>query len=238
MTAAQQERGFITGFCGLHLAAESHSRCPERLTVNEQVHVCGCGCHTPPALSAVPDAPAAPVLISGRDGEHQGDYDLSDALLHLVTSVQVLDRALGDFDGSDLECLDLLGHIRQQRQELARIESVLENQAVRLMTQDQVEWPGGSAERRWGKDRKEWKHDDLVRAVTAAIIPPLAVNPATGEVDSDLAALLHQAVEQYAATNRPSWRVTAVKPLGIDPDEYCSAVPGRATVQVNLAGEQ
>lgn len=182
---------------------------------------------TPPA----PDAPAAPVLVPGSGGEP----DLAEVMHHLTEGVQGLDRTLLHFDGSDIEVLDLLGHVRVLRQQLAQTESLLETRAARAMEQDRVEWPGGTAERRWGKDRKEWQHDELSRAVTAAIIPPLAVNPATGEVDTDLAALLHQAVEQYAATNRPAWRVTAVKPLGIDPDEFCSAIPGRATVQVTLA---
>lgn len=238
MTAAQQAPAFFTGFCGLRVDTDSHRRCPEQLVVNGAAHVCGCDCHRPPVLTAVPDAPVAPVMISGSGGEPEVEYDLGDALLHLVTSVDVLSRALAGFDGSDVETLDLLGQVRQQRQALAQIESVLETAAARLMTQDLVTWGGGSAERRWGKDRKEWKNDDLTRAVVQAIVPPLAVDPTTGEVDSDLAALLHQAVEQYAATNRPSWRVTAVKPLGIDPDEFCHAVPGRATVQVNLSEPQ
>lgn len=211
--AAKDVPVYVSGHCGV----ERHLVCAGQYAgVN-----CHCTCH------------------SESGGAHQPtvEYDLGDALLHLVDSVAVLDKAVGGFDGNEVELLDLLGQVRRERQHLAEIESLLERDAARVMTQDVVEWTGGTAERRWGKDRKEWQHDDLARAVTAAIVPPLAVNPATGEVDGDLAALLHTAVEQYAATNRPSWRVTAVKPLGIDPDEFCHAVPGRPSVAVHLSDE-
>lgn len=215
---------FLTGFCGYSLI---HERCPGQVTGRD----CTCPCHTdPPAVTPpVSDAPAAP------DPRGGGEQDLGDALLQLLAAVDSLNRALLDFDGSDIEVLDLLGRVRQQRMALAQLESLIETRAVKAMEQDRIEWPGGTAERRWGKDRKEWQNDELTRAVTAAIIPPLAVDPASGEVDRDLAALLHEAITAYAATNRPSWRVTAVKPLGIDPDDYCHAIPGRATVQVTLA---
>lgn len=239
MTATAEYTTYFTGFCGLRADAASHGRCPLQLRSGERVWTCTCTCHTtPPAEEPAPVAPVRPVpaLISGTGGELPPvEYDLGDALLHLTESVDVLGRALLDFDGSDVETLDLLGQVRLQRQALAQIEAVLETTAVRLMTQDVVTWDGGTAERRWGKDRKEWKHDDLARAVTGRIVEQLAVDPTSGVFDGDLAAVLHQAVEQYAATNRPSWRVTAVKPLGIDPDEFCVAVPGRATVQVNLS---
>lgn len=235
-TAAKDPVPFYTGFCGVRTDQDSHGRCPQVLHVNDRTLACACTCHTPAALTVVPDSPAAAVAAPVGGGEQTDD--LGDALAQLTGAVATLDRSLASFAGTDVETLDLLGHLRTQRQALAQIESVLEGQAARLMTDDVVTWDGGMAERRWGKDRKEWKHDDLTRAVTAAIVPVLAVDPASGEVDGDLAALLHQAIEQYAATNRPSWRVTAVKPLGIDPDDYCTAVPGRATVQVTLAEAQ
>jgi hypothetical protein len=169
-----------------------------------------------PVLTLVETAPAA---------------DLGDSLALLERGVAGLDTALLGFDGSAIELLDLLGIVRDHRKNLADIESLLETRAAKAMTGDVMEWTGGTAERRWGKDRKEWKHDALTSAVTAAIVPPLAVDP-NGEVDTVLAELLHEAISAYAATNRPSWRVTAVKPLGIDPDEFCTSSPGRPSVTV------
>jgi hypothetical protein len=212
---------FLTGFCGYSLL---HDRCPAVVAGVD----CTCRCHSdePPALTVVPEpAPAV-------------EYDLGDALLHLRDSVDVLGQATVGLDLSAVEWCDLLGQIRRDRQVLAQIESLIEREAARAMRaagSDLLEWEGGTAERRGGKDRKEWDHDAVMTAVTRAIIPPLAVDQ-NGEIDEDLAGLLHQAVAAYAATNRPTWRVTALKPLGVDPDQFCHAVPGRATVQVNLAG--
>jgi hypothetical protein len=215
---------FLTGFCGYSLL---HERCPAVVAGVD----CTCACHSP-------EVQAAPVLQIVPDQPTTQAPDLGDVLTTLTDTVRLLGEALLAFDGTPVELCDLLGRIRTQRQTLAESESLVERDAARAMRTagiDVLEWEGGTAERRGGKDRKEWDHDAVTSAVTRAIIPPLAVDQ-NGEVDEDLAGLLHQAVEQYAATNRPSWRVTALKPLGVDPDDYCHAVPGRATVQVNLAG--
>lgn len=238
MTTAQKSTSpfpFMTGFCEY---SGLHSRCPVVLTGRD----CTCVCHTPQTaplalvVASPGEAADVPAVEQPRDVSGSPSPDLGDALAHLTGAVHDLGQALMSFDGNAVEWCDLLGRVRAQRQGLAELESLIERDAARAMPHDLLEWEGGTAERRGGKDRKEWDHTALASAVRAAIVPPLAVDPTTGEVDGSLAALLHQAVEQYAATNRPTWRVTAVKPLGIDPDEYCSAVPGRATVQVNLAG--
>ena len=160
--------------------------------------------------------------------------DLGTALAQVQQGIADLDTALADFDGSDIELCDLLGRVRAERMRLAGVESLVERRAAAAMTGKTLEWPGGVAEKRGGKDRKEWDHAALNRVVSATVIQPLVVNVQTGEVDRDLAALLHLAVEQYAATHRPEWRVTAIKSLGIDPDDFCTAIPGRFTVQVTL----
>lgn len=202
---------YITGHCGI----DNHLNCRGSYADT----ACGCICHVPVE---------APSTVA------TSDVDLGEALTLLNDSVLMLDQALPQFDGNDIEWCDLLGRIRTDRMRLADLESLVERQAARAMTGKVLEWPGGVAERHHGKDRKQWDHDAMNRAVAAAVIQPLTVNVETGAVDTELAALLHLAVEQYAATHRPEWRVTAVKPLGIDPDEFCTAVPGRTTVQVTL----
>jgi hypothetical protein len=226
---------FFTGFCGLRLPEVSHQRCPRLLRVADGVQTCACPCHTSPAPDPAAGSPARPVLISGTGGVESTD-DLGEGLHSLEGAVATIDRAILTFDGSDVEVLDLLGRLRAQRQYLAQIESLVEGRAVRAMAQDVVVWDGGTAERRWGKTRKEWKHDDLVRAVAVRITEQHAVDTTTGTLDEALSHTLLEALTEFAATHRPDWRVTAVRPLGIDPDEFCTSVPGRATVQVTLAG--
>lgn len=203
---------YVSGHCGI----DNHLSCR-----GEYAHTaCTCACHQPAA------APAPAALTP--------PLDLGEALALLHDSVAALDVALMGFDGNEIEWCDLLGRIRADRMKLADLESLTERAAARSMTGKVLQWPGGVAELHLGKDRKQWDHDAMNRAVAAAIIQPLTVDVTTGEVDRETAALLHLAVEQYAATHRPEWRITAVKPLGIDPDEFCTAVPGRATVQVTL----
>jgi hypothetical protein len=233
-TAKTKTVPFITGFCSHPVG---HERCPKVVTGID----CCCLCHTNP-----PQAGEPPVEVTQPREETTVDAvpalgdspDLGDSLTALLTGVSGIDAALLDFDGNNLEVLDLLGTVREARKRLAGIESLVENKAVKLMTDNIMEWPGGVAERRFGKDRKEWDHDGLSRAVIQAIVPGLATDRFTGELDTDLSALLVDGIGQYAATNRPSWRVTAVKPLGIDSDEYCHAVKGRATVEVHLKRSQ
>lgn len=226
---------FMTGFCGY---SGLHSRCPVVLTGRD----CTCECHYPqPAplalvVAGAEEAADVPAVEQPGDVSGSPTPDLGDTLTTLAAAVHDLGQALMGFDGNAVEWCDLLGRVRAVRQELAQLESLIERDTARAMPRDLLEWDGGTAERRGGKDRKEWDHDALSRAVTAAIVPALAVDPSSGEVDRDLAATLHEAITQYAATNRPSWRTTALRPLGIDPDEFCTAVPGRSTVQVTLAG--
>jgi hypothetical protein len=53
-----------------------------------------------------------------------------------------------------------------------------------------------------------------------------------------LAALVQDACTRFAETHRPEWRVTVLKHMGIDPDEFCTAIPGRVTVNISTAGAQ
>jgi hypothetical protein len=165
---------FVTGFCSQSLI---HERCRGVVAGVD----CTCPCHSPEptaAVSAVVEVaqPAVlnvtpPSVTPGLGDSTDADVDLGDALLTLTRTVADLDRALLGWDGNAFEVLDLLGHLREQRKQLAGLESLLELQAAKVMTGDLMEWPGGSAERRWGKDRKEWDHDGLASAVRAAIIP-------------------------------------------------------------------
>lgn len=161
--------------------------------------------------------------------------------LDLLTSsiAEVSSAVAGWIDtAAEVEALDALATVRQARQDLAQVEAVLERHAARVMTGNVIEWPGGVAERHFGKSRKEWAHDDLVRQVVQLIAVDAATDKASGETDEMLAALVQDACARFALTHRPDWRVTALKQLGVDADDYCSAIPGRVTVAITQAGPQ
>lgn len=161
-------------------------------------------------------------------------------LASLVSAVDDASRAVAAWlDGAqEVEALDVLATVRAARVAIAQIESVVESRSGRLMSGDVIEWPGGVAQRRFGKDRKTWRHDDLIRTVTRQIAQTKAADQASGEVDDMLAALLADALDEFAATHRPDWRVTPLKAMGIDVDEYCHAEAGKVSVQITAAGEQ
>jgi hypothetical protein len=233
---------YVTGHCGVGRCGE----CRGEYAGTTCNHVC----HTPDPLASMEVAASEAVVCANGDGSvplggapiaDQGDtpaldLDLGDALLQLHNGVEGIDLAtLSTDDLNDIELCDLLGQVRQTRTRLAQVESVLEQRAAKAMTGDLLEWPGGTAERRHGKDRKDWDSEAVIRRVREAVTRPLVVDVMTGEMDRTTAALIYSALDAYADTNRPTWRVTKLKGLGINPDDHCTAIPGRTTVQVNLA---
>jgi hypothetical protein len=98
-----------------------------------------------------------------------------------------------------------------------------------------IELPDGrTAQVNKGRDRKEWRHDDWKRDVRLAVLKAHdvgehLVDVVTGEpVDVlDLFAKV-QAVHGSAAP-----KVTALKPLGLAADDYCTSSPGPYSVRIS-----
>jgi hypothetical protein len=152
----------------------------------------------------------------------QADRQVTAAGLELTSSDDLPEMLLG------LGVLDqLLGHLRDTR-------SVLNDRIAKTMSDDTAEFPGGVAERRWGKPRTQWRNDELSSHVSRLVADRHAVNPSTGELDTELDGLLLAAVEDYAVLARPAWRTRNLRALGVDPDEWCHTEPARATVTVSL----
>lgn len=138
----------------------------------------------------------------------------------------------------DVTAIDLLHTIRTARQDLTLAERALEDAAVKAMTSDRATLDGRwTAERRFGKDRKEWDHERLQSEVVQRAIDTARVNPETGEIRDGVEpnATTWAVRDALIACARPEWRVTALKVMGIAPDDYCTAIKGRATVTVTPA---
>lgn len=133
---------------------------------------------------------------------------------------------LEEADG-ELPVLLALADVREARQDLATVEVALEREAAarmvaqRLLSTD----PPLYAERRHGKDRREWDWDSLVRAV----VSPLAADE-NGEVRPGAFEAAREIRECIAFTYA---RVGALKARGLAADEFCSSSPGRVTVTVS-----
>jgi hypothetical protein len=127
-------------------------------------------------------------------------------------------RRLSVEAGNVEDLLDLLLTLREVKSEFDLIVRDVEDDCARLMRRKHFNTPQLTAER-WagGLDRRNWQSKDLARKIIA-----------DGDFDhpQDVADMLFE----LAAVSY--WRVTKLRELGIDPDEFCDSAPGRATVSV------
>jgi hypothetical protein len=91
-------------------------------------------------------------------------------------------------------------------------------------------------ERRTGKDRKKWESEQLLSRVVRIALDP----EATGEIPTDAMVAVDRVVstirDVMPVTPSLGWRVTALRALDLDPDEWCHVEPGRVTVQIFDSG--
>jgi hypothetical protein len=112
--------------------------------------------------------------------------------------------------------------LRKARKALAEQEAEKEAELVGLMDGKTLEVPGlGVFEKHAKSSRKAWRHAELqstlVRKLRNGEVPK-KTDPETGEIidEDDIA----RTARIFTETANPSWRVTALKALDIDPTEY------------------
>lgn len=130
-------------------------------------------------------------------------------------------------DLRDVSVLELLRTVRKTLDDVKAAEAYIELQAGEAMAgRKRIVLEGRwAAERYRTADRKEWDHDGLTRAVVdRALITP------DGEI-LEMTPAAYAVRDALTAAARPSWRVTALKAMDIDPDDYCHKQRGRTSVQ-------
>lgn len=108
----------------------------------------------------------------------------------------------------------------------------IEDDVVRLLPSKRVEVDGlGVLEKKRSSTRKAWQSEELLDRVLRIGIDPEGTGelPAPGELVSRLRAALVAAVP---FTSSLGWRVSALRELGLDPDEWCESTPGRMGLQI------
>lgn len=123
--------------------------------------------------------------------------------------------------------------LKADRKDLDLKIQEVEDALVDAMAEDrqwEVEVPGiGVIKRHGGKKRSTWRHEDLWRAVTTYARNHRKVDEETGELEAEWESVSRN----LRAAAAPSyWRKTALAPMTIDPDEYCSTTVGRQTIEV------
>lgn len=203
----------LSGFCGITNPEDSHGRC-----VKDD---CPCICHrlttaAPPAYTDPVAAVTAAVadLEAGLDG-----------LVDACTDPQALDVA------------QLLYDVQAARLKLHDMEREVEGRLAKALMGDQVDGNGLRVERRRSRDRKEWDHDAWRRDVRAKVVQSCGLKGAQGVVTAggevlpaDVLWRALQTVQDVEASKPP--RLTQLRGLGLDPEDYCSTSPGVVHVAV------
>jgi hypothetical protein len=173
-------------------------------------------------MSAAPEydvpAPGDPLALE-RDFDEIG---------HLITRMgEDVPAHLDVFDTAEAACA-LLFDLRETRKRLADLEAYVEAQAAGRMLGKVLRFEGFVAERKGGQDRRNWRHDEIAWAVCH----PLIVD-ANGEVDDSAAELVGMVRDRLINCAQISgWRINQLRPLGIEPADYCETTTGRRTVHV------
>lgn len=206
MGTATKTKPFISGFCNPTLPRtdeyDPHSQC----------RGCACeadDCHLSPRAS-VYDELLAGVLALRAQADRLNEATVAANCTRWEEAVQVLH------------------HLRLARATAQVTEEALTKwiatawREVGIRDPQEVEGIGVIDVRR-GKERKAWDHEGLGPAVIDANL-----QLAGGEIPDPFTV-----ARWVLAAAAPSyWRTTALKAIGIDPDEWCESKPGRVSVQI------
>lgn len=195
------------------------------------------------------DQPEATVARPAETAEARKARQVAaqDRLGHAMTQMAMAQHEFSDdlataMDGheDDLEygvLAETVAWLQDMRRDLGVAEAYVARQLGRMVgCPDVIDLADGRrAEVLKGKDRKEWRHDDWKRDVRVAVLSQANVSDAglvdvqTGEtVDASALLAAVQAVHGSAAP-----KVTALKPLGLSADDYCTTGPGPYAVRIS-----
>lgn len=174
--------------------------------------------------------------------EEETSPDAGEPLARVDSALDDLDALLGkhldalakEADTGDLAAV--AADMQDARRRLTQLEGLVARAAGQVRHERHGELPGGGVyDLRRGAIRKAWDHDGWRAKVLNLTLDQHqvhrdteVVNTETGE-PVDVAAIV-QAVQ--AAHGSTSPKVSILKGLGIDPDDYCEATPGPWTFQV------
>lgn len=161
--------------------------------------------------------------------------DLTDLMRDLATRLDDLEDRLATLieDGAWLAALELYAEFDGLRSAMGRRNGDLAAMVAEAMPSETAEVPGlGVVQRRRGTDRKAWRWEELLPHTMRAYLDP----EGTGEFPSDphVAAGRVRAMAEEVIGLTPSKgpRVTALRAIDLDPDEFCTTTPGRLSVQI------
>ena len=127
-----------------------------------------------------------------------------------------------------------LAQLRTLLADLRILANAVEDDVVALLGDDRAADVAGLGriERKRGTDRRAWDWDLLLpRLIRLALDPDDTGEIGTAaDVVQEMRALL---VDVIGLTPSRGPRVTPLRAMGLDPDEWCETKPGRTTVQIH-----
>lgn len=136
-------------------------------------------------------------------------------------------------DAGDWQALAYgLAGLKKITAEIRLFADAVETDVYRLLPSKREVVDGlGVVERRQGATRRKWQSEELLGQVLRLALDPDGTGelPPAGEL---LARIRSALLETVPFTGSLAWRVTALRELGLDPDEWCEKTPGRKAVQI------
>ena len=169
-------------------------------------------------MATITPEPAALPLTLEHIGSRLDDVEDMIGLLAETGQVATLARFLAELRAVK-KLLD-----EQVREAEAQLAEIMDDKSI-------VVQGVGVFERRVGTDRRAWQWDDLLPRLTRLHLDP----GGTGEIPSTaeaVEAMRRLIVDVIGVTPSRGPRVTALRALGLDPDEYAETTPGRVSVQI------
>lgn len=126
----------------------------------------------------------------------------------------------------------LLSLVRTCKRNLSLAEDELADWLVGVLGRGVTEVDRhGYVEVKNGGKRVRWDSEELVRRVVALALDERKVDPETGEYEREAEAVGRLLAECSSIANPShSWRVTALRKHGLDPDEYSETVIGKPSI--------
>lgn len=116
----------------------------------------------------------------------------------------------------------LLADFRDHKQDVARAYDEVEQLFLVAAGEKKLEVPGvGVVEVKSSVRRTRWDHDEAFRTVIARLADEPGLFYDEDGVRLPPAVMAANVVARLRDVLSPSWKVTGLRELGIDPDEYC-----------------
>jgi len=157
-----------------------------------------------------------------------------DIIQSIIDACKELDHAIYEDSKnqkfSDSEALQDISDMHFAKSEVTRLFALMQEHAVEAVgyTAAPIAVEGATIEIKSGSSRKAWDHQSLARDVAQRIYES-SIDMDTGEVHKNPREMMEEMLK-YGAVSY--WRVTALKDLNIDPDEYCEVSPPKSSLIV------